>query len=353
MTNRLIRYDAALLRRFLADSFGGLRDLLLLALVGLIGCAWLRQQTLAAPADGVWLALLAGPAGFALQRAGCQRLAARGEHSPVAPAALDRQERRAWLTLAHLLLCLPLMAAAILLGMATGRLLPAIALAAASYAAGAGLAMIFPVLRWQRGAGWSRPSVAPLGRGRHAVIALVLARQTASTRRPLVRAGLLLMASFLLTVMTSWWGRGLAVPLVFVPLLLPSLIVLLLAARLDAALLAFLPAAGYRPGFIALAVSALPAGSLLAGAGAFLLTGQGIGIVVVLALAHLAFILIGIARAWLYPGRTRRSVDFQLQLEVAGLVAAAILLPPLAIAAAGWRFWHFHRHCRAKRWMQV
>jgi hypothetical protein len=46
-------------------------------------------------------------------------------------------------------------------------------------------------------------------------------------------------------------------------------------------------------------------------------------------------------------------VDFQLQLEVAGLVAAAILLPPLAIAAAGWRFWHFHRHCRAKRWMQA
>jgi hypothetical protein len=46
-------------------------------------------------------------------------------------------------------------------------------------------------------------------------------------------------------------------------------------------------------------------------------------------------------------------VDFQLQLEVAGLVAAAILLPPLAIAAAGWRFWHFYRHCRAKRWMQA
>ena len=100
-------------------------------------------------------------------------------------------------------------------------------------------------------------------------------------------------------------------------------------------------------------MSALPAGSLLAGAAVLLLTGQGIGIVIVLALAHLAFILIGIARAWLYPGRSRRSVDFQLQLEVAGLAAAAILLPPLAIAAAGWRFWHFHRHCRAKRWMQA
>jgi len=75
--------------------------------------------------------------------------------------------------------------------------------------------------------------------------------------------------------------------------------------------------------------------------------------VIVLVLAHLAFILIGVSRAWLYPGRTRRSVDFQLQLEVAGLVAAAILMPPLAIAAAVWRLWHFYRHCRAKRWMQA
>jgi hypothetical protein len=353
MANRLIRYDAALLRRFVADSFGGARDLLLLALIATIGFAWLRQQTLTAPANAVWLALLAGPPGFALQRMGRQRLAGLAEHSPVAPAALDRSERRAWLAVAHLLLCLPLLLAAILLGMATGRLLPAVGLAAASYATSAGLAMILPGLRWQRGAGPSRPSVVPLGRGRRAVIALVLARQTLGTRQPLVRAGLLLLASFLLTVTASWWGRGLAVPLVFIPLLLPSLIVLLLATRLDAALLAFVPAAGYRPGFIALAVSALPAGSLLAGGGALLLTGQGIGIVIVLALAHLAVILIGIARAWLYPGRTRRSVDFQLQLEVAGLVAAAILLPPLAIAAAAWRFSHFHRHCRAKRWMQA
>jgi hypothetical protein len=155
------------------------------------------------------------------------------------------------------------------------------------------------------------------------------------------------------TVAGGWLGHDLPVPQLFIPLMLPSLIVLFLATRLDAALLAFLPAAGYSPGFIALAVSALPAGSLIAGTGALVLTGQGIDTVIVLALAHLAFILIGIARAWLYPGRTRRSVDFQLQLELAGLVAAAILLPPLAIAAAGWRFWHFHRHCRAKRWMQT
>jgi hypothetical protein len=351
MANRLIRYDAALLRRFLADNFGGPRDLLLLALVATLGVAWLRQQTLAAPTDAVWAALLAGPAGFALQRMGRQRLGALGEHSPVAPAALDGRERRTWFILAHFLLWLPLLAAASLLGAATGRLWAAVALAAASYAAGAGLAMILPALRGRRGEGWSRPSVAPLGHGRRAVLEMVVARQTLGTARPLVRAGVLLLGSFLLTVAANWWGRGVPVPLAFIPLLLPSLIVLLLAARLDAALLAFLPAAGHRPGFIALAVSALPAGSLLAGSAALLVTKQGIGIVIVLALAHLAFILIAIARAWLYPGRTRQSVDFQLQLEVAGLVAAAILLPPLALAAAGWRFWHFHRHCRAKRWM--
>lgn len=351
MANRLIRYDAALLGRFLADSFGGLRDVLLLALISTIGFAWLHQQTLTAPGDAVWLALLAGPAGFALQRMGRGRLAGLGEHSAVAPAALDQGERHAWLTLAHLLVIWPLLAAAALLGLATGRLVAAIALAAATYAAGAGLATILPVLRWQGGAGRPRPSVAPLGRGRRAVIALVLARQTAGTRRPLIRAGLLLLASFLLTLAASWWGRGLPAPLAFIPVLLPSLAVLLLATRLDTALLAFLPAAGYRPGFIAFAVSALSAGSLLAGTAALLLSGQGIGVVIVLALTHLAFALVGISRAWLYPSRTRRSVECQLQLEVAGLVAAAILLPPLALAAAGWRFWHFHRHCRAKRWM--
>src|SRR6476660_3943445 len=122
MANRLIRYDAALLRRFVADSFGGARDLVLLALIATIGFAWLRQQTLTAPADAVWAALLAGPAGFALQRMGCQRLAALGEHSPVAPAALDRRERRTWFIVAHSLLWLPLLAVAILLGVATGRL---------------------------------------------------------------------------------------------------------------------------------------------------------------------------------------------------------------------------------------
>jgi hypothetical protein len=185
------------------------------------------------------------------------------------------------------------------------------------------------------------------------VLALILAKQGRGARRPLLRAALLLAASFILTAVAGWWGRSLAAPLPFILPFLPSLVVLLLATRLDAALLAFLPAAGYRPGFIAFAVSALPAGAFIAGATAFFLTGQGLGAIALLALGHLAFILIGIARAWLYPGRTKRSVDLQLELELAGLAASAFMLPPLAIAATAWRFRHFHAHCRAKRWMEA
>ena len=352
MANRLIRYDAALLRRFLADGFRGPADMMLLAMVVTIGLLWLRQQVLALPPEAMWLAALAGPTGFAWQRLVRLRLAALVEHSPVAPAALAKSARRAWLAAAHLFVGLPLLAGGALLGLATGRPWPAIGLAVAAYAAGAGLASILPASGSREGRGRGRQSVAPLGSGRCAVLELILARQGLAVRRPLLRAGLLLAASFVLTVVAGWWGRSLSAPLHAILPFLPSLVLLLLSTRLDAALLAFLPAAGYRPGFIAIAVSALPAGTYVAGAAAFLLTGQGIGAIAMLACGHFGFILIGIARAWLYPGRTKRSVDLQLQLEVTGLVAAAFMLPPLAIAAAGWRFGHFHAHCRAKRWMQ-
>lgn len=353
MANRLIRYDAALLRRSVADGFRGPADTLLLALVTAIGIAWLRQQVLVLPPGAIWVALLAAPGAFAWHRLAAQRLDRLAEHSAVAPAALEPLERRSYLGLAHLLAIVPLLAGAILLGIAAARPMPAIGLAVAGYAVGAGLASVLPALRLRAGPVRSRPSVTPLGNRSSAVIGLVLARQTLGTRYPLVRAGLLVLATFALTLMAGWWGGSLPAPLPFALPLLPSLAMLLLATRLDAALLAFLPAAGYRPGFIALAVSALPAGSLLAAAAAILVTGPSLGLLAILALAHLAFILVGIARAWLYPGRTARSVDFQLQLEFAGLIAAAILLPPLAIAAAAWRFWSFYRHCRAMRWTQA
>ena len=353
MPNRLIRYDAALLRRFLADGFRGPADLVLLAVVGALALAWLRQRTLTLPPDSVWVALLAGPAGFAWQRLVQLRLAGLAEHSPVAPAALGGTERRVWLAVAQLLFWLPLLAAATLLGVAAARPLAAIGLALGAGAAGVGLASILPGPRASRRAGPSSTPVRPLGAGRRAVLAIVLARQTRGTRRPFARAAWLVAASLLLAVAAGWWGRTHPGPLALILPLLPPLILLLMSAQLDGALLAFLPAAGFRPGFIALAVSALPVASLLAGTTALLLTGQGIGVIAVLALAHLAFILIAIARAWLYPGRTRRSVDFQLQLEAMGLAAAAIMLPPLAVAAAAWRWRQFHNHCRAQLRVQA
>lgn len=351
MANRLIRYDALLLRRFLADGFRGPGDLLLLVLVAAIAAAWLRQQILILPPGAVWFALLAGPAGFAWQRLAGRRLAMLAEESALAASALERRERRAWLGLAHLLAALPILAAALLLGIAAGRLLATIGLAAAAYALGAGLASVLAAPRWRLAATRTRPSVTPTGSGRRAVLALVLARQTGGTRRPMRRAGLLLLASLSLTLGAGWYGRSLAEPARFVLPLLPSLAVLLLAARLDARLLAFLPSVGHRPGFIALAVAALPLASLAVAGAALLLLAAPPAAFIVMALGHLAFILIGTSRAWLYPGRTTRSVDLQLQLEFCGLAAAAILLPPLAIAAALWRLRHFHAHCRSQRWM--
>ena len=351
MANRLIRYDAALLRRFLADGFRGPADALLLVLVAGIALAWLRQQVLVLPPGAVWFALLAGPAGYAWQRLAGLRLAWLAEHGAVAPAALERGERRVWFGLAHLLAGLPLLAGALQLGVAVRKPLAAIGLAAAAYVIGAGLASVLSTPRRRHGSTRPRPSVVPTGSGGRAVLAIVLARQTSATRHPSIRAGLLLLASLLLSLGAGWDGWRLAGPARFALPLLPPLVVLLLAARLDARLLAFLPSTGFRPAFIALVVSALPLASLAVATAALLLIGAGPAALVVMALVHLAFILVGISRAWLYPGRAARSVELQLQLEFCGLVAAAILLPPLAVAAALWRLRHFHDHCRAKRWL--
>jgi hypothetical protein len=168
------------------------------------------------------------------------------------------------------------------------------------------------------------------------------------------RAALLVAGNFALTLAAGWWGRGQPEALRLAAMLLPSLAILLLGSRLDALMLGFLPYAGYRPAFIAAAVSALPAASLASAMLAVLLIGPAANasVLLILALVHFGFILVGIARAWLHPGRQPRSVDLQLQLEGAGLLAIAFLLPPLAIIGAGWRLWRFRLHCRALRWAQ-
>jgi hypothetical protein len=358
MANRLIRYDALLLRRNLADGFRGPADVVLLLIMGALAVAWLREgidgAPLSLPNEAVWLTALAGPIAFAWHRLARRRLARLAEHSPIAPAALERRSRQAYVCLAHALAAPLLLAAAGLTGSAAGRPVAALGIFILAYGAGTGLAQVMPDRR--RRARTAAASTAPaqaLGSGRRTVLALILRRQSFGRGTAVARAGLMLGASFALTLAAGWWGEGRPEALRFALLLSPSLLLLLLAARLDAGLLAFLPAAGFRPGFSAFAVSALPAASLLVTSLAVMLTGAGLVALAVLALLHLGFILLGIARAWLYPGRSARSVDLQLQLEGAGLAVTAFLLPPLAVAALLWRLWHFYRHCRDLRWMQI
>jgi energy-converting hydrogenase Eha subunit C len=356
MANRLIRYDALLLRRNLADALRGPADIVLLLAMVALGLFWLRSRIGAAepalPGEAVWLAALAGPAAFAWQRLARLRLARLAEHSPIAPAALERRSRLAYVGLAHALAAPLLLAAAGLAGRAAGRPFTALGIAVLAYGAGAGLAQFVPDQWRRRGRSTaSTTSNEALGGGGRAVLALVLRRQSVGPGRAFVRAGLMLATSFALTLAAGWWGEGRPDALRFAVLALPSFGFLLLAARLDAGLLAFLPVAGFRPGFSAFAVSALPAASLLAAGVAVLLTSAGLAALAMLALLHLGFVLVGVARAWLYPGRSARAVELQVQLEVAGLATIALLLPPLAVAALLWRLWRFHRHCRDLRWM--
>lgn len=358
MANRLIRYEARLFRRSLADGFRGPADIALLVLVAIIGIAWLRDRAesahaLAVPPGALWGALLAGPVGFTMQRLAGQRLAWFAEHSPLAPDALGAKGRRTYLGTAHLVAALPVLAAASLLGASLGGP-AAMLIATAAYGAGGALAFLVPTGR-RRGvpARRDRPARDP-GRGGRAVFALVLRRQTSGASNGSVPAALLVTGNFALTLVAGWWGASQPEALRVALMLLPSMVVLLACSRLDPAMFGFLPYAGYSPAFIAAVVSALPAASLAASALAVVLTGPvaNAGVLLILGLIHLGFILAGIARAWLYPGRQPRSVDLQLQFEGAGLLTVAFLLPPLAIAAAGWRLWRFRQHCCGLRWTQ-
>lgn len=357
MTNRLIRYDSLLLKRALGDGFRGPADIVLLAIVMGLGIAWLRMRLTEAapvlPGEAVWLAALVGPVAFAWHRLALGRLARLAEASPVAPAALRRDERRAYLILAHGLAASFLLILALLIGAAAGRPGAGCGLGALAYAAGAALAAAWPDLRRRRagevpGAG----SLADLGSGGAAVLALVLRRQTFGPGRAAAQVAAALAAGFWLTLAAALWGQARSQAVQTLVVLLPSFLLLLRAARLDAQLLAFLPQAGFGPGFIAFAVAALPLASLPVSAIAALIGGAGMAALALLAFLHLFFILIGIARAWLYPGREARGAELQLQLELTGLAIVAFLMPPIALLALVWRLDLLRRHCRRLRWMQ-
>lgn len=351
MANRLLRYELLLFRNSFADAFGRARDKALLLVVLVIGAFWLRERLagVAAPAlpqGAVWLALLAAPAGFGWQRMVKARLDWLAEHSPLAAPALEARTRRAYLAAAHALAAIPLLAAAAMLGLAGPGL------AALAYGAGAGLASIPRRVKGAQEEATRPPSSPPAGQP---ALRAILRRQAFGGARPGRASAALVAATFALTFLAAWLTKGQPDALRFAAILAPPLLALLLTSRADAALIGFLPFAGYRPGFVALAVSALPVACLAASALAVAAAwpDHALAILVVLFLLHLAFVLTGIARAWLYPGRNGRSVDFQVQMEFFGLVLIAVLLPPLALVALAWRLWVLRRRHASLLWTQL
>jgi hypothetical protein len=357
MANRLLRYELTLFRRSFADAFGRKRDRLLLLVVAVLALLWLREQAASAanlslPPGAVWLAAAAAPIGFAWQRLVLTRLALLSEHSAVAADALDRRERRFYVAAAHLVALVPAVAATAILAAATGREVAVLALAALAYALGLGLATFRVPEREEKREPVDRPWPY---RGRRAALNAILQRQTLDSRSPERTALLIVLMTFAMTAAAAWFGRNQSEAGRFAVILLPSLLGLASASRIDSGLLGFLPYAGYPPSFVACAVAALPSANMTAAGIAILLvrpTGLP-AILAVLVLLHAAIIVAAIARAWLSPGRNGRSVDLQVQAEFAGLVVIALLLPPLALVALVWRLAILHRRCRSLLWMQA
>ncbi|HEX8363690.1 MAG TPA: hypothetical protein VF603_00220 [Allosphingosinicella sp.] len=363
MANRLLRYEAGLFRRSFAIAFGRRRDALLLFVMLLLGAAWLRTQIMAGgwalPPEALWLGALAGPTALAWQRLVRARLDWLVEQSPLAADALDRRSRCAYVLASHVAAAAPIALGATVLATTTGRPATAVAITTLAYAAGAGLAWI------PRSPGTSRREIRSIGsippgpRGSKsrgaAAFRAVIRRQALNAANPGRAAALILAATFGLAVAAAWIAADRPDAVRFAVIACPSLLALLLISRLDAELIGFLPFAGYRPVFLAAAVSALPAAAFGATAAALLAFRPRDWLVMLAALAliHLATILFIVARAWLYPGRNPRSADLQVELEFASLAGILFILPPLAPIALAWRTWMLRRRYRALMWVQL
>jgi hypothetical protein len=354
-TSTLLRYELTLFARSFADSFSRTRDRLLLAIVAVFGLLWLRQGLADGPAlprGFELLALGAGPISFQWNRLVVRRLAWLAEESALAPVAAQYRARLRY----RLAVQLPALAvvgfAAGMLGALAGRSLPAVGLAAAAYAAG-GLAALVPVgePRTRRPGRFSlKPS---LSGPRTALLALIRV-QAMKASRPGRALGLLIAGNAVLTSTGAFLSRESTPGAQFAAALLPSLLLLAATARNDARLAGFLAFAGFGTGYVALAVSILPAASLAAASAAVLASAPAApaSLLVPLALLHLGAALVAVARAWLSPGRNDRKVDLQVQLEAAGLVALGAILPPLGMLAFLARLWSLRSGYRASIWLQ-
>lgn len=352
MANRLLRYDLALFRASFAEGFARTRDRLLLLLVAIFALLWLGDALgrLALPPLPLWLATLAAAPAFVWHRQLKARLAWLREHSAVAPAASEGRGRRSYLLCAHCLLAVPLLAASMVLGPVPG---PALALLV--YGVGVGFAALVPIRTETRDAPAGPSPASRRRRSSKAMLNAILRRQALNSRRPGPTALLIVAATFALTMAALLLSRGQSDAVRLAAPLLPPLLALLVTCRLDAELIGFLPYAGRRAFPVGLAVSALPAAALGAAATAILIM-QPRGLLALLAILILLLALVtvaGFGRAWLYPGRSGRAVDWQVQIEFTGLALIAAVLPPVALAALGGRLWWLRRRYSRLLWIQL
>jgi hypothetical protein len=241
-----------------------------------------------------------------------------------------------------------------MLGLVGGRVVEFAGLAIAAH----GVGMLAARVRMgsRRSPGAERPQTRsapePLRGPRTAVLAL-LRVQALKAARPGRALTLLLGAEALLTFAGASLAGGAAPAAQVAAAALPSLLLLVATARNDARLAGFLAFAGYPAGFVALAVCGLPAASLAVASGAVLASGASASApaIVTLALSHLMAVLIATARVWLSPGKDDRKVDFQVQVEGAGLLALGLMLPPLGLLALATRLWILGRSFRASIWL--
>lgn len=356
MAASLLKYDLLLARRSFADAFATARDRLLLALVTAFALLWLRDAALrdlpSLPPRAALLTLLAAPAAYGWNAAALRRLAWFRETSALAAEALMPAARPSYLAWAQLPLVAMLSAAVLVLGAWTGVPMRAAGLALLSYGAGAALASAAK----GRAAG-------PVARNTSAVMnatqprgafQLLLARQVAGSVRPVRVAAFLVAGAAVATLVACSFAAPQPAAVRFAAALGPSILLLVATARNAPDVVGLLAFAGYPARRVAAFVCALPAANLAGVSVALLLVrSEGWpGLLSLLLLLHLLAALIATARAWLSPGRTGRSVDLQVQIEMLALLFVASLFAPIAPVAAASRLWLLHRHYSRRLWIQ-
>jgi len=358
LNNRLIIYELTLFRRSFADAFGRTRDKVLLALVVALALLALRGGMPAIPQvrEGpIILAAIVALTLFSWHRMVLRRLSWFGEHSPLAPDALCPGSRRSYVTATQLPPLLALALGVLTLASATG--IPAAwAASLLGWATGVGAATWLNSLpKSQITVRKSLPPLQSRVRRQQPALFAILRHQLFHVASP-VRALLLIVGGTAsITIAASILAAGGPAPLRFAAALMPSTALLLLTSRNDGRLIGLLAFAGYSAAATAMAISILPGLSFFAAVVALLIArpSDWPAMVGLLLIVHASAYLVAIARAWLSPGRDGRSVDLQVQLELAALLALIIQILPLAPLALLARLYLLQRRYRSLLWVQL